>query len=67
MLAEAQLQDAVKRVDHILASFVAGGRHSYWGFDSERSMALPRHREIAWPLAREICKQLDIPLPTGPR
>ena len=23
-----------------------GGRHSYWGFDAERSTALPRHREI---------------------
>jgi hypothetical protein len=27
--------------------------------------ALPRHREIAWPLARQICKQLGIPPPTG--
>jgi len=38
-----------------------GGRHSYWGFDPERSTALPRHREIGWPLARKICKQLGIP------
>jgi mRNA interferase HicA len=44
-----------------------GGRHSYWGFNPERSTALPRHREIAWPLARKICKQLGIPPPAGPR
>ena len=44
-----------------------GGRHSYWGFDPERSTAVPRHREIGWPLARKICKQLGIPPPTGPR
>jgi RHS repeat-associated protein len=40
-----------------------GGRHSYWGFDPERSTAIPRHREIGWPLARKICKQLGIPRP----
>src|ERR1700691_6214287 len=44
-----------------------GGRHSYWGFDPERSTALPRHREISWPFARKICKQLGIPPPSGPR
>ncbi len=44
-----------------------GGRHSYWGFDPERSTAIPRHREITWQLARAICKQLGIPPPTGPR
>jgi hypothetical protein len=33
------------------------------GFDPERSTALPRRREIAWPLARQICKQLGIPRP----
>lgn len=44
-----------------------GGRHSYWGFDAERSTAIPRHREIGWPLAHAICKQLGIPPPTGSR
>ena len=29
-----------------------GGRHSYWGFDPERSTAVPRHREIGWPLSQ---------------
>jgi hypothetical protein len=23
-----------------------GGNHSFWGFDAERSTAVPRHREI---------------------
>jgi mRNA interferase HicA len=44
-----------------------GGKHSFWGFDSERSTAVPRHREIAFALARKICKDLDIPPPTGSR
>jgi hypothetical protein len=44
-----------------------GGKHSYWGFDAERSTAVPRHREIAYPLARTICQQLKIPPPEGSR
>jgi mRNA interferase HicA len=44
-----------------------GGRHSFWGMDAERSTAVPRHREIAFGLVRKICKDLDIPLPRGPR
>lgn len=44
-----------------------GGAHSYWGFDSGRSTAVPRHREIDFRLARKICKDLDIPPPQGPR
>jgi hypothetical protein len=35
--------------------------------DAERSTSIPRHREIAYPLARTICKQLDIPPPGGSR
>ena len=30
-----------------------GGNHSYWGFDAERSTAVPRHREIDHQLARK--------------
>jgi len=44
-----------------------GGRHSYWGMDAEHSTSVPRHREIAFPLARAICKQLGIPPPEGSR
>jgi mRNA interferase HicA len=44
-----------------------GGRHSYWGIDSERSAAVPRHKEIAYPLARSICRDLRIPPPEGSR
>ena len=43
-----------------------GGNHSFWGFDSERSTALPRHREIDFALARKICRDLGIPPPSGP-
>jgi mRNA interferase HicA len=44
-----------------------GGKHSYWGFDPERSTALLRHKEITWLLARKSCKQLGIPPPSGSR
>jgi len=44
-----------------------GGRHSYWGIDAERSASLPRHREIGYPLARAICRQLGISPPDGSR
>ena len=44
-----------------------GGRHSYWGMDAERSTSVPRHREISYPLARAVCKQLGIRPPQGPR
>jgi len=33
-----------------------GGNHSFWGLDAERSTAVPRHREIAFGLARKVCK-----------
>jgi len=64
----------VKRRDlekHLLANGVRllreGGRHSFWGFDAERSSALPRHREIGYGLARKICRDLGIPPPAGSR
>lgn len=44
-----------------------GGNHSFWGFSSEHSTAVPRHREIDYRLARKICADLDIPAPTGGR
>ena len=44
-----------------------GAKHSYWGLNAERSTAVPRHREIAYPLARTICSQLKIPPPQGSR
>lgn len=41
-----------------------GSKHSLWG-DPERGTrtAIPRHTEIDNMLAREICKQLEIPRP----
>ena len=41
-----------------------GGNHSFWGFDAERSTAVPRHREIDFRLARKICTDIEIPPPT---
>jgi hypothetical protein len=42
-----------------------GGNHSYWGMDAERSASVPRHREIRYPLALSICKQLGVSPPKG--
>ncbi|MEO8968823.1 MAG: type II toxin-antitoxin system HicA family toxin [Solirubrobacteraceae bacterium] len=44
-----------------------GANHSFWGFNADRSSAVPRHREIDIYLVRKICKDLEIPPPTGPR
>jgi hypothetical protein len=44
-----------------------GANHSVWGFDAERSTALPRHREVAFRLAVKICRDLEIPAPTRSR
>jgi len=53
----------VKRRD----SSVTCGHHSFWGFDAERSTAVPRHREVDFRLARKICTDLGIPPPGGAR
>ena len=53
--------------DHGARLLREGGSHSYWGIDAERSTAVPRHREIAFGLARKICKDLGIPPPSGAR
>ena len=43
-----------------------GAKHTRWARGPDRS-AVPRHREIGTGLARAICRQLDVPPPTGPR
>jgi mRNA interferase HicA len=43
-----------------------GGNHSFWGMDAQQSTAVPRHREIAFNLAKRICRDLGIPPPQGP-
>jgi mRNA interferase HicA len=44
-----------------------GSNHTRWvGPTGERSV-VPRHREIDYRLARKICKDLDVPPPTGSR
>jgi hypothetical protein len=53
--------------DHGARLLREGGNHSFWGVDPERSTAVPRHREVAFSLARNICKDLGIPPPDGPR
>jgi mRNA interferase HicA len=40
-----------------------GGKHSFWGFDRERSAAVPRHPEIKPGTVRAICRDLGIPPP----
>ena len=44
-----------------------GGKHSFWGFDPDRSTAVPRHREIDFRLVRKICGDLGIEAPSRGR
>jgi len=61
-------RDLVRHLQRYKAKLLReGGNHSYWGIDAERSAAVPRHSEIPYPLARDICKQLKIPPPKGSR
>jgi mRNA interferase HicA len=42
-----------------------GSRHTvYHNPIKDLAAAVPRHTEIGTPVARAICKQLEIPLPT---
>ena len=45
-----------------------GGEHDIFvSEDGRLTAAVERHREISWIMAVAICKQLDIPRPTGSR
>ena len=41
-----------------------GAKHDVWMNPLNNSFSmLPRHRTISKPLARAICRQLDVPIP----
>jgi hypothetical protein len=43
-----------------------GAKHDLWRNPGNgQKAAVPRHRRIKKPLARGVCRKLDIPLPTG--
>ena len=43
-----------------------GGSHSIWGNpQTGRKEAIPRHTEIKKHLARSICRNLAVPVPSG--
>ncbi|MCG3149469.1 MAG: hypothetical protein PCFJNLEI_02931 [Verrucomicrobiae bacterium] len=43
-----------------------GGSHSIWSNpQTGRKEAIPRHNEIKKFLARSICRNLSVPVPTG--
>ncbi len=44
-----------------------GGNHTRWIGPGGARSAVPRHREIDHRLARSICRQLEVPAPTGSR
>jgi mRNA interferase HicA len=46
---------------------VGGAKHEKWRGPTGRASVLPRHNEIAGPLARKVCRDLKIPPPTGSR
>lgn len=44
----------------------SGGKHDTWL--NERTLkqsSIPRHREVKYPTAAAICKQLEVPPPPG--
>jgi hypothetical protein len=44
-----------------------GGNHTRWGGPKGERSAIPRHNELGYGLARDICKQLGVPPPKGSR
>jgi mRNA interferase HicA len=44
-----------------------GGNHSRWTGPKGAFSVVPRHREIDFVVVRKICRQLAVPLPSGPR
>jgi hypothetical protein len=44
-----------------------GANHTRWAGPSGARTVVPRHREIDFVLARKICDQLEVPVPTGSR
>lgn len=61
-LAERQI--AGKTVGHGCELLREGGRHSvYWNPKATKTSAIPRHNEIRDPLAKGICKDLEVPEP----
>jgi mRNA interferase HicA len=50
-------------VEHSAQLGQHGREHDWWVGPAGRQAPVPRHREIATHLGREICKQLGIPQP----
>jgi hypothetical protein len=46
---------------------VGGSKHEKWRGPTGRASVVPRHNEIAWPLARKVCRDPQIPAPAGAR
>ncbi|MCL5429450.1 MAG: type II toxin-antitoxin system HicA family toxin [Chloroflexi bacterium] len=45
-----------------------GGNHSiYVNRRTQKSSAVPRHKEISTFLARKVCRDLEVPMPVGAR
>jgi len=40
-----------------------GGSHTLWQNKNGKCTTIPRHNEIKNPTARNICKELEIPMP----
>jgi mRNA interferase HicA len=54
--------------DHGCRIIDEGGNHTRWsGPGGAGRSTVPRHREIDFRLAREICKQLGVAAPAGSR
>jgi mRNA interferase HicA len=52
---------------HACQALDEGASHTRWGGPKGARSVMPRHREIAHVLACKICRQLEVPPPTGSR
>jgi len=51
---------------HACALHREGARHSvWWNSEKRKTSSVPRHREIKTPTVWAICRQLEIPKPSG--
>jgi mRNA interferase HicA len=59
--------DLIRHLEHHGCEFLReGSRHTvYVNRPAQRSSTVPRHREINEFLARKICRDLQVPEPTG--
>ena len=62
-------RDLIRHLEQYGCEFLReGGNHSVWlNPENHYQAAIPRHREVSYVMAKQICKELEIELPKGSR